>query len=261
MAYDFDGRKYRQASSHQKEWGFKLIQDLHLSGSEQVLDLGCGDGALSAQLAELVPKGSVLGLDASPGMIAAAGGFQGSNLSFVLKDINDLDFDNQFDIVFSNATLHWIKDHDRMLERVHRSLKPGGALRFNFAGDGNCSHFYKVIRQAMAHPLFTRYFSAFDWPWYMPTVEEYEVLVRRLPFVSVRVWGEKADRYFPDEEAMVKWLDQPSLVPFLKHVPQPDRGEFRSWVIEEMIKLTRQPDGTCFETFRRVNVSARKDPA
>ena len=72
MTYEFDGRKYEKASAHQKEWGERLITELSLQGDEQILDLGCGDGKLTAQLAELVPEGSVLGIDASRGMIEVA---------------------------------------------------------------------------------------------------------------------------------------------------------------------------------------------
>jgi trans-aconitate 2-methyltransferase len=91
-----------------------------------------------------VPRGRVLGIDASAGMVAAACEHQAgaANLAFRIGDITELDFDGEFDLVFSNATLHWIKDHEPMLRKLHRSLKPGGVLRLNFAADGNCSHFF-----------------------------------------------------------------------------------------------------------------------
>ncbi len=149
MAHEFDGNKYKAASAHQKEWGAKLIRELNIAGSERILDLGCGDGALTAQLAALAPQGSVLGIDASRGMIETAKTHVAGNLSFAVRDINDLDFENEFDIVFSNAALHWIKDHDALLGNVHRALKPGGMLKFNFAGDGNCANFFDVVKDAI----------------------------------------------------------------------------------------------------------------
>ena len=75
---------------------------------------------------------------------------------------------------------------------------------------------------------------------------------------SGRVWGENADRYFPDAEEMIKWIDQPSLVPFLAHLPETAKPRLREYVVKRMIEETRQDDGRCFETFRRINVSARK---
>lgn len=258
MTYEFDGQKYRQASTHQKEWGLKLIKELDIKGTESILDLGCGDGTTTWQLARLVPDGRVTGVDASTGMIEAARIHQAENLFFELKDIKALNYSDEFDIVFSNATLHWIKDHDTLLANVFRSLKTGGIVRFNFAGDGNCSNFFLVIREAMVHPDFKNYFNEFEWPWFMPTVEEYDSLVLRSPFEDALVWGENFDRFFADEKAMIGWIDQPSLVPVLPHIPEPQRESFRSFVIERMIGLTRQGDGRCFETFRRINLLARK---
>ncbi len=65
MAHEFNGEKYERASAHQKEWGAKLISELRLKGNERVLDLGCGDGVNAALIAEVVPKGEVVGIDAS----------------------------------------------------------------------------------------------------------------------------------------------------------------------------------------------------
>jgi len=258
MTFEFDGREYAEASTHQKEWGEKLVSELNLKGNERILDLGCGDGSITLQLAELVPDGSVLGIDASQGMIEAARNHQRHNLSFMLRDINSLDLKDEFDLVFSNATLHWIKDHDRLPGATHACLKENGALRFNFAADGNCSHFISVVKAAIRLPQYSRYFSELEWPWFMPRVEEYEAVVRQFRFRDIRVWGEIADRYFRDSETMAKWIDQPSLVPFLRCLDEADKQSFRDFVVERMIEETQQHDGTCFETFRRVNVFARK---
>jgi trans-aconitate methyltransferase len=258
MAHEFDGRKYEKASAHQKEWGTRLIAELDLQGTERILDLGCGDGTLSAQMAGLVPNGEVVGIDASRGMIEAAQSKERENLRFLLMDINELNYAEQFDVVFSNAALHWIKDHKRLLRNVSHALRKGGRLRFNFAGEGNCSHFFSVIREAMSAEEFAVHFAGFDWPWYMPSVEEYAALVDASGMNRGRVWGENADRYFPDAKEMIKWIDQPSLVPLLPYVPERGKAAFREYVIKKMIEETRQDDGRCFETFRRINVSAHK---
>ena len=194
-------------------------------------------------------------------MIEAARSKAGKNLRFLLMDINELNYVEQFDVVFSNATLHWIKDHKRLLRNAGSALLKGGRLRFNFAGEGNCSHFFSVVREAMSAEPFAVHFAGFDWPWYMPSVEEYSALMEAGGMVDGHVWGENADRHFPDAEEMIKWIDQPSLVPFLANVPDMAKNLFREYVIKRMIGETRQDDGRCFETFRRINVSACKgDP-
>jgi trans-aconitate methyltransferase len=92
----------------------------------------------------------------------------------------------------------------------------------------------------------------------MPAVDEYEKLVKEFPFRDIKVWGEIADRYFPDKETMVKWVDQPSIVTLLEYKPQPEKQPFRDYFVEKMLEETLQNDGRCFETFRRINLLAKK---
>jgi len=255
---EFDGQRYRQTSAHQKEWGSRLISELALRGDESILDIGCGDGILTAQLADRVHRGNVTGIDASVGMIETARTNQRPNLSFVRLDINATEYSAAFDLVFSNATLHWIKDHTKLLRLLHCSLKDGGALRVNFAADGNCQTWFRVARELIASDEFSGEFAGFDWPWFMPAVDDYQRLLADSPFTDFKVWGENADRYFPNGEAMLGWLDHPSIVPFKRHLNANLADRFHKLAAVRMIELTRQSDGTCFETFRRINVSARK---
>ncbi len=235
----------------------KLIDELALRGNEQVIDLGCGDGILTRQIAERVPGGSVLGVDSSPSMINTAKKLEGGNLRFEVLNINDLTFEGEFDVAFSNAALHWVKDHGRLLDHVRSGLRAGGRIRFNFAGDGNCSNFFAVAREVMELPRYRRYFEQAQWPWFMPTLEEYEFLVRSKKFSEHRTWTENADRFFTEDE-LLSWIDQPSLVPLLALVHENDKKGMRDLVVEKMKERTRAPDGSYFETFRRMNLSATK---
>ncbi len=74
-----------------------------------------------------------------------------------------------------------------------RCLRNDGVVRFNFAGAGNCSHLLAVVKTAMKKPRYAKYFSDFVWPWFMPTVNEYEKIVRQFPFRDIRVWTEYAE--------------------------------------------------------------------
>lgn len=161
-------------------------------------------------------------------------------------------------MIFSNATLHWVKDHKKLLANSFKALKPGGFLRFNFAGEGNCSNFFYVIHQIMDHKDYNYFFKNFEWPWYMPNIQEYKLVVSKSNFKDINIWEENADRYFSDKSDMIKWIDQPSIVPFIKMVDDNLKNDFRSRVIQMMIDNTLQNDGTCFETFRRINVYAVK---
>jgi trans-aconitate 2-methyltransferase len=258
-AFEFDGEKYRAAAGHQAQWGRQILLELDLTGSERVLDLGSGDGTLTKELAIRVPRGMVLGIDASEGMIASAKSLEGGNLRFKRQDINEINFDSEFEVIFSNATLHWIKDHRNLLGRCAHALNKGGYLRFNFAGGGNCTSLLSVIGRMIADERFKQHFACFEWPWYMPGLSEYEKIIRECAeFTDIRAWEENADRVFNRNE-LVGWIDQPSLVPFLKEIRDTARAmEFRNAVVQEMLNVTRRSEGEYFETFRRLNVFARK---
>lgn len=256
--FEFDGEKYKKASKHQKEWGNGLIAELTLSGNEEILDLGCGDGVLTEQLSQLVPNGKVLGIDASEGMIATAKNRGKSNLEFMQMDINNMNFQNMFDIIFSNAALHWVKNHEKLLLNSFNALKRNGVLLWDFAGNGNCSNFYEVVREKIKNEKYKQYFSDFEWPWYMPAKDDYEKIIDSVGFSSYNITEVNRDRFFSSTDEMIKWIDQPSIVPFINVIPEEIKMEFRDDVINSMLKKTLQPNGTCFETFRRIHVKASR---
>lgn len=231
--FEFDGEKYKKASKHQKEWGSSLIGELSLSGT-------------------------VLGIDASAGMIAAAQKRVQPNLSFLQMDINAMNFRDAFDVIFSNAALHWIKDHEKLLKNSFRALKNGGILLWDFAGDGNCSNFFEVVREKIQDENYKPYFRDYEWPWYMPARRDYEIILAAAGFSAYRITEVNRDRYFANADEMIRWIDQPSIVPFIRLLPDEKKVEFREEVIRSMLARTLQADGTCFETFRRIHVNAVK---
>ena len=254
----FIGEKYRAAAKHQLEWGKKIIDELKLNGNEKVLDLGCGDGLLTKLIAEKVPNGNVLGIDSSSSMIDTAQGIKKNNLIFVLKNITDINYENKFDIIYSNAALHWVKDHKSLLNKCIKALKVSGKIRFNFAGEKNCNTFVKVIKKIIGEDDFSWYFKELEWPWFNPSIGEYKDIIGSIPFRDVKVFEEIADRFFLNGNEMIRWIDQPALVPFIKYIPDEKKEMFRSEVINRMLKITKKEDGRCFEIFRRINIIAIK---
>lgn len=256
--YEFDGEKYKTASTPQTEWGKTLMSKISFRGDESILDLGCGDGRLTEQLSLLVPKGHALGVDASVGMINTARKICRKNLTFLHMDINDLHFCNEFDLIFSNAALHWVKDHRRLLQNSYAALKAGGILLWDFGSEGNCANFLSVIQDKIREDRYADFFRDFEMPWFMPGKNDYEALFSSVNFTDFTITEVNRDRYFPAAGDIIKWIDQPCIVPFIECIPDNLKSAFRSEVIEEMLARTEQPDGTCFETFRRLQVFARK---
>lgn len=235
-----------------------MISQIYLSGDESILDLGCGDGVLTEKLASLVPDGEVLGIDASGGMIRTARAMERENLGFIQMDINDMDFEERFDIIYSNAALHWVKDHPLLLKNSLRALKRGGRIYWNFAGNGTCAAFNSLMRAIIAEPAYEVYFTDFEWPWVMLSGAEYGRSAAEAGFVHIQITEENKDRYFADADELVGWIDQPSIVPFIQNIPEKVKGTFRQEVIEKMLCRTQQADGTYFETFRRINICAER---
>lgn len=213
---------------------------------------------MTERLSELIPNGRIIGADASQGMISAAKKLEKENLSFILLDINKMDFNGEFDVIYSNAALHWVKDHAKLLKNSLKALKPDGIIKWNFAGEGTGANFNDTLKSLMKSEEYKEFFTDFEWPWFMPSKAGYEELAAGAGFESVEIIYEIADRVFADADEMIRWMDQPCLVPFLARIPDEKKAEFRNKAIDIMKSKTMRPDGGCFETFRRINVKAVK---
>jgi trans-aconitate 2-methyltransferase len=175
--YRWDAAEYARSSAAQQGWALELIGKLGLAGSETVLDIGCGDGKVTAEIARRVPAGRIVGIDSSDDMIrmsretfppAAA-----ANLTFELADARQLMYEGIFDVAFSSATLHWVKDHAPVLQGVARALKPGGRLLFQMGGRGNGAEIFTVADDMMRDAAWRPFFAGFVFPWGFYGPEEY----------------------------------------------------------------------------------------
>ena len=173
----WNAEDYARNSGAQQSWARELIAKLALAGQETVLDLGCGDGKVTAEIAELVPRGSVLGVDSSPAMIdLARRTFPPADhptLSFEIADARSLPYQGRFDVIFSNAALHWVVDHRPVLGGVARALKAGGRLLFQCGGRGNGEEFFAIARQMSGEQPWRVHFEGFTFPWGFYGPEEY----------------------------------------------------------------------------------------
>jgi trans-aconitate methyltransferase len=258
MTYAFDGKKYKEAAGPQKGWGIKVIEELDIQGNESVLDLGCGDGFLTHYIATMLNNGKVLGVDSSESMLEEARKNHLLNLSFMQLDINELNFKEEFDIIFSSATLHWVKDHNKLLRNCYKALKPGGRIRFNFAGLGNCPQFSNSVKSIMALPEFRDAFVNFEWPWYMPGTGEYRKNFAGTGYKSISTWLEDTGKDF-DRAGLEKWIDQPSILPFLPVLKPEQKQPFRDAVVKKTLEAAKKGDDKYYIDFIRMNVKAVKE--
>ena len=115
---DWDGQSYREVSALQTWVATRSLAGVAMAGDERVLDVGCGDGRITAAVAEQLPDGSILGIDPSPRMIAAAGTFSSPRLRFAVGDVLSMGFRDEFDVVVSFNALHWVPQQDEALARM-----------------------------------------------------------------------------------------------------------------------------------------------
>ena len=147
MPQTWDPDRYRTNAGFVAALGAPVVDLLAPLSGERILDLGCGDGTLTAKLAAL--GCDVLGVDASAAQVEAA---RKLGLAAHVADGEKLGFDREFDAVFSNATLHWLKDHDAAIDGAWRAIKPGG----RFVGECGGAGCVAVIRAALARGLARR---------------------------------------------------------------------------------------------------------
>jgi trans-aconitate methyltransferase len=160
----WDPEQYRRHGGFVAELGLPVLDLLDPRPGERILDLGCGDGALTAKLAAIC---SVVGVDASADQVAAA---RARGLDARVGAGESLDFDEAFDAVFSNAALHWMTEPDAVLAGVARALRPGGRFAGELGGAGNIAR----VTEAMLAALAARGIDGRAlWPWYFPTDDDY----------------------------------------------------------------------------------------
>jgi trans-aconitate methyltransferase len=235
---DWNASDYAKNSSAQLAWAQELIQKLALQGSESLLDIGCGDGKITAHLAGILKDGQVLGVDASPAMIQlAARQFPPQsfpNLSFLEMDAANLRLARRFDLAFSNATLHWVKDHSAVLRGVHTCLKPGGRLLFQMGGRGNAAAITATIRQLIARPRWSPYFTDFTPPYHFYGDREYGSWLAAAHFRPLRVELIEKDMTHPNAAGLLGWL-RTTWFPYTDRLPIELREPFLAEVVAEYL--------------------------
>jgi len=136
--YTWNAADYAANSRGQETWARELISSLQLNADDIVLDIGCGDGRNTALIAAQIPAGRVMGVDLSASMVEHAHrNHLASNLQFACADASKLEFDREFTLVFSNATLHWVRNHKPVLAGIARALHKGGRFVAQMGGHGN----------------------------------------------------------------------------------------------------------------------------
>jgi len=247
MPLDWDAQTYTRVAGGIMALGHEVLERADLRGDEIVLDAGCGTGEVTAALAQRVPRGKVFAVDASPRMVELARSRLQCDIGvrplcrIWVSDLLELEVPEPVDLVFSSATFHWIGDHQRLFERLHAALKPGGRLVAQCGGAGNIAAIREAIEAVSGDPWM---------PWTFATPEETEARLRRAGFGEARAW--LYDRPVTPEEPLA-FLKTMILGEHLQRLPAEERDGFARSVLERL--------GEPFVArYVRLNIEAKRNP-
>lgn len=248
LARDWDAASYDRVSDPQLGWAREQLERLELRGDEVVVDAGCGSGRVTALLIDLVPRGRVYAVDVAPSMAAHAREALGERATVFCQDLVELEIPEPVDAIFSNATFHWIHDHDALFAALHRTLGPGGRLVAQCGGKGNIDRFRTLADTVAGEEPFARYFVDWKRPWNYATDTDTTERLQKAGFTDVSCWLEPKMVTPADPRAFVQTV---CLVRHLDPLPEELRGPF----VDEVLERSGDP---FVLDYVRLNMTARK---
>lgn len=193
----WNATEYKRHASFVASSAREVIELLDVQEGEKILDIGCGDGALTFEIQKR--GGSVTGIDASSSMVAST---KKRGIEAYVVDGHNIDYRNEFDAVFSNAALHWLTRPEKVIAGVYRALKPNGRFVAELGGKGNIGSILKAMRETFQE---NKDFGKFESPWFFPALEEYRSLLEKGGFTVNHM--ELLPRPTPLESGVEHWLE------------------------------------------------------
>jgi SAM-dependent methyltransferase len=248
QAQTWDPDRYARNARFVADLGAPVVQLLAPQPGERILDLGCGDGPLTAKLAAMGCE--VVGVDASEAQVAEA---RKLGLDARVMDGENLTLHNEFDAVFSNAALHWMRNApDSVIAGVHRALRPGGRFVAECGGYGCVAKIKKALVDALNRRGIDGESAA---PWYFPTVEDYSQRLSKGGF-AIRYIA-LIPRPTPLPGDVTAWLET-FAESFTNRLQPPDRPAFLAEVQEALRPELCDGDGKWTADYVRLRFSAQK---
>ncbi|RPJ24481.1 MAG: methyltransferase domain-containing protein [Chloroflexi bacterium] len=250
----WDPKQYHKFQAERSAPFFDLLALVEKRPNLKVVDLGCGTGELTRQLADSLPDSTVTGLDSSAQMLdaARAAASAGPNLHFEQGDQSQLT--GEWDLIFSNAALQWSENHAALIPHLYRRLAPGGQLAVQVPSNHNhISH--QIYRETASEEPFRSILKGFQRYAPVLSIDEYAHLLFACGAEDITVFEKIYAHILEDSDAVVEWISGTALVPYFERL-----GEY----MEDFVSAIRAkmrlalPDRPVFYPFRRTLFSARK---
>jgi len=242
---------YDNKHSFVAKYGEDVLGWLAPQQGENILDVGCGTGTLTSMIAE---SGAIVtGIDASPEMIAKAQQAY-NNIEFFVKDATDFSFDKKFDAVFSNATFHWIKNQQQLLQCIYNSLKQGGRLVYEMGAKHNIESIHNALKQVLINEGFeantnieVNYFSS---------AAEQAVILEKIGFTISNILQFDRPTELVGEDGMKNWIIQFAQV-YFQNIPK-EKAENIIEKTVDVLKETNYENDKWYADYKRLRVKAIK---
>ncbi len=247
MSSNWDAQRYENSHSYVWKFGAGLLELLQPLAGERILDVGCGTGQLTAEIAK--SGAEVVGLDRSEEMLRKARENYPA-LTFVLSDATSYRFADPFDAVFSNAALHWVKNAEGAVESIAQSLRTGGRFVAEFGGNGNIASVQAALRAVFGRLADDRS------PWFYPSISEYAVLLERHGLEVRQASLFDRPTVLEGANAMDDWLRM-FCGAYLRDLAGDD-GVARIPELIEQLRPTQFRDGIWTLDYRRIRIRAKK---
>jgi trans-aconitate methyltransferase len=249
LAQEWNSSRYAENARFVSDLGQAVLDLLAPQSGERILDLGCGDGALTQKI--VAAGAQVVGIDSSSDMVAAA---QARGIDAQVADAFALSFNSEFDAVFSNAVLHWMKrDPDSVIRGVHRALRPGGRFAAEMGGFGNVAAITVALCAALEQ--FGVHEPTALLPWYFPTASEYRERLEAEGFDVQYI--ELIPRPTPLPTGMRGWLET-FAIPCTKALPENQRSSFLDEVTRKLGPALRDHRGKWTADYVRLRFLANR---
>jgi len=262
QTYQWNAIDYAKSSVIQQQWARELISKLKLKGNEKLLDIGSGDGKVTAEIAGCLSNGSVLGIDSSEAMIVLAQNNYSTdnfpNLRFQQGNASRLTFENEFNVVFSNATLHWILDQRPVLQGIYKSLTHGGKILLQMGGRGNAADVLAVFDTLIEINEWHDYFQGFTFPYGFYHAEEYRQWLCEAGFQENRIELIPKEAIHQDRTSFEAWI-RTTWLPYTQRVPEEKRNTFITRLADEYLQqYSADENGRVHVHMMRLEVEAVK---
>lgn len=248
----WDPNQYHKFQAQRSAPFYDLLALVDVRPNLKVVDLGCGTGELTRQLADKLPNSDVTGLDSSPQMLDKAASFSSPNLSFIQGDQSQLT--GNWDLIFSNAALQWSENHAELIPYLYRRLKPGGQIAVQVPS--NHHHIaHQIIRETAGEEPFRTYLNGFLRFAPVLSIDQYAQILFDCDAEHIVVFEKVYAHILEDSDAVVEWISGTACVPYFERL-----GEHKDAFVETVGNKMRAalPGTPVFYPFRRIFFSARK---